>query len=110
MHPLNYDEDTINFCKENDIVIEAYAPFANGNSQLIENKTLNAIASRNDIDVHQLILLWCIQKDFVVLPRSTNEDRQLRNINLDGLSLSADDMAEIDDIRSKESYLMFKNY
>ena len=30
-HPLYIDEDTIKFCQDNDIVIEAYAPFAQGN-------------------------------------------------------------------------------
>ena len=85
VHPLYLDEDTVKFCQENDIVIEAYAPFAQGNKQLLDNTTLNAIAKRNEIDVHQLILLWCIQKGFVILPRSSNEERQARNINLDGL-------------------------
>ena len=27
-HPFYYDEETIKFCKENEILIEAYAPFA----------------------------------------------------------------------------------
>jgi diketogulonate reductase-like aldo/keto reductase len=31
IHPFYYDEDTINFCRENDILVEAYAPFASGN-------------------------------------------------------------------------------
>ena len=100
------DEATIKLCQEHEIVIEAYAPFANGNAQLTGNPTLKAIAERNDIDVHQLILLWCIQKDFVVLPRSTDEERQLQNINLEGLELSTDDMAEIDDLRKGK--LVFK--
>ena len=101
-HPLYFDEDTVKFCQENDIIIEAYAPFAQGNKNLLENPTLNAIATRNEIDVHQLILLWCIQKGFVILPRSSNEERQQRNINLAGLELSTDDMGEIDALRHKD--------
>jgi diketogulonate reductase-like aldo/keto reductase len=31
-----------------------------------------------------------------VLPRSSNEERQARNIMLDGLTLSKDDISEID--------------
>jgi len=27
-HPLYIDEDTIKFCEDNGIVVEAYAPFA----------------------------------------------------------------------------------
>lgn len=101
-HPLYLDEDTVNFCKEHHIVIEAYAPFAQGNEKLLTNLTLNEIAKRNEIDVHQLILVWCLQKGFVILPRSSNEERQQRNIMLDGIVLSGDDMAEIDQLRQKD--------
>ena len=102
VHPLYLDDDTVNLCKEQHIVIEAYAPFAQGNEKLLKNLKLAEIAKRNDIDVHQLILLWCVQKDFVILPRSSNAERQERNISLDGLQLSEDDMGEIDELRNKE--------
>jgi len=84
-HPLYIDEDTIKFCEDNGIVVEAYAPFAQGNDKLLSNVTLNEIAKRNDLDVHQLILIWQLQRGFVILPRSSNEERQARNIMLEGL-------------------------
>ena len=102
VHPLYFDEDTIKFCQENDIVVEAYAPFAQGNEKLLTNVTLNEIARRNEIDVHQLILLWCLQRGFVILPRSSNEERQTRNICLEGLELSEDDMKEINELKTKK--------
>lgn len=96
------------FCRDNDIIVQAYAPFAKNNKRLTENGTLAAIAARNELDVHQLILLWCLQKGFVVLPKSVDEERQARNINLEGLQLSADDVAEIDELRTKDE--TFKQY
>lgn len=51
-HPLNYDEETINFCNEHDIRVQAYAPFAQGSEKLLKNVTLNEVAKRNDLDVY----------------------------------------------------------
>jgi len=43
-----------------------------------------------------------LQKGFVIIPRSSNGERQQRNIMLDGIVISDDDMAEIDNLRSKD--------
>ena len=89
-------------------MVEAYAPFAQGNQKLLSNVTLNEIAKRNDLDVHQLILIWQLQRGFVILPRSSNEERQARNIMLDGLQISEDDIAEINDLKNNQKSEAFK--
>jgi diketogulonate reductase-like aldo/keto reductase len=69
-HPLYVDDECIKLCQQEGILIQAYAPFAKGVDKLSENATLKAIAERNGVDVHQLIMLWCVEKGFVVIPRS----------------------------------------
>uniref|UniRef100_A0A7S3FYH3 NADP-dependent oxidoreductase domain-containing protein n=1 Tax=Strombidium rassoulzadegani TaxID=1082188 RepID=A0A7S3FYH3_9SPIT len=108
VHPLYLDEETVQFCAEHGIIVEAYAPFAQGNKQLLENTTLLEIAKRNEIDVHQLILLWCLQKNFVILPRSSNPERQERNIMLEGLQIPEEDIKEIDSLRFNQKDQAFK--
>jgi diketogulonate reductase-like aldo/keto reductase len=44
----------------------------------------------------------------VILPRSSDPERQARNINLEGLQLSSDDMGEINDLRNKQKSEAFK--
>jgi len=74
----------------------------------LKNVTLQAIAKRNDLDVHQLLLVWCLKKGFVVIPRSSNEERQTRNIMLEGLDISASDVAEMDNLGKKSTDQVFK--
>jgi 2,5-diketo-D-gluconate reductase A len=69
-HPLWVDDECIKLCQQEDILITAYAPFAKGNDKLSGNATLKAIADRNGVDVYQLIMLWCLEKGFVVIPKS----------------------------------------
>jgi diketogulonate reductase-like aldo/keto reductase len=44
----------------------------------------------------------------VILPKSSNEERQTRNIMLDGLSISKEDISEIDWLRINNKDLAFK--
>jgi diketogulonate reductase-like aldo/keto reductase len=44
----------------------------------------------------------------VILPKSSNEERQARNIMLDGLTISNEDVKEIDHLRIKHADLAFK--
>ena len=44
LHPLYVETDTIECCKKNGIIVQAYSPFAQWNSTLIEHPTLVRIA------------------------------------------------------------------
>jgi len=102
------NDQVVEFCKENDIHVQGYAPFAGGDERILKNVTLNEIAKRNDLTLHQLILVWHLQKGFSVLPNSTVEERQKTNIMVEGLQIPQDDIDEIDSLRKKEGG--FKKY
>lgn len=50
------------------------------------------------LDVHRTILVYLMAKGFVVLPKSTNEDRMANNIQLEGLQISQQDISQIDEL------------
>ena len=108
IHPLYLNDEVYNFCKENDIHVQGYAPFAGGDERLIKNVTLNEIAKRNELTLHQLILVWHVQKGISVLPNSTAEARQKQNIMIEGLQIPQDDIDEIDSLRKTQGE--FKKY
>ena len=66
------------------------------------------IAKRNDMDVYQVLLVWCLKKGFIIIPRSSNEERQTRNIMLEGLDISDSDVAEMDNLGKKNPDQLFK--
>ena len=70
--------------------------------------TLNAIAKRNELSLHQLILVWHLQKGISVLPNSTVDYRQKANIMIEGLQIPQEDINEIDSIRRTQG--QFKMY
>ena len=85
LHPLYVEYDTIKACQDNNILVQAYSPFAQFNKKLVEHEVILKISKRTGIDVARLLLVYLLSKGFVVLPKSEHEERIKHNILLEGL-------------------------
>ena len=99
-NPIYYDEETINYCTQNNIVIQAYCPLAEWNSKLVENDTIINIAKNKNKNVSQIILKWLLQKNMIPLPKSIHGEYIKQNFDLNGFYLTQDEMNEIDSLKS----------
>lgn len=93
-HPRLTQKELHAFCKENGIQLEAWSPLMQG--QLLENETLQEIATKYNKSVAQIILRWDLQNGVVTIPKSTKEHRIIENANVFDFALTSDDMATID--------------
>ena len=99
-NPIYYDEETINYCEQNGIVIQAYCPFAEWNEKLVENDIIVNIAKKKEKSVSQIILKWLLQKNKIPLPKSVHGDYIKQNFDLNGFYLTEEEMAQIDTLKS----------
>ena len=95
-NPLYYDKQTIDFCKSQNILIEAYCPLAEFDSKLIKNKIIVGLSNKYNKTVPQIILKWIMQKGIIPLPKSVHKEYIIQNINLDDFEINNDDMKLID--------------
>ena len=98
-HPLFYQKGLLEFCKEKNIAITAYSPFAQGD--VFRNKTLIDIAKKYNKNAGQIALKWILQKDIIIIPRSNSKKHIKENLDLD-FEISKDDIKKIDDIKIHE--------
>ena len=96
VHPLYADKDTIEYCKNKNILIQSYSPFAQKSPRLMEKEVLKRIKEKYEKSVAQVILRWNYQKEFIGLPRSNNTKHIEENANIFDFELSEDDMKQID--------------
>ncbi len=97
LHPYLSQQKVREFCKENDIQVEAWSPLMAGNG-LLENETLKEIAKKYNKTTAQVVLRWDLQSQVVTIPKSTNEKRLIENIDVFDFNLSDDDIAKIDSL------------
>lgn len=95
-HPGMNQENVRKYCQENGIVLEASSPLGNG--QILENIDINRIATELGKTTAQICLRWCLQKDLVVIPRTSKIERLSSNIDVFDFEINAEEMEIIDSI------------
>ena len=95
-HPGLMQQEIVDYCRANQIQVMASSPLGCG--QILSQETLCQIAHQKEKTVAQLCLRWAIQRDIVVIPKTSNPQRLQQNIDIFDFELSSDEMKAIDAI------------
>lgn len=93
LHVFLQQPELVKYCREHNIVIEAYSPLAH--AKAMDNSVITAIAKKHGKTYAQIMLRWCVQSDFVVLPKSVTPSRIKENIDIFDFRLDSEDMKTI---------------
>ena len=106
--PVNLLNAEYNFCKENNIRIEAYSPLntLKNHRVLEEHKPFFEMPGKYGKTMAQVILRWYFQKGIITIPKSGNPDRVKSNTQIFDFELSLDDMSYIDSMNYDYQYLV----
>lgn len=85
------------------VVLEAWAPFAEGRNNMFHNEVLQAIGEKHNKSVAQVILRWLYQRGIVSLAKSVHEERIKENFDIYSFELDNDDMKKIETLDTKTS-------
>lgn len=93
--------DIFDYCKEHNILFEAYSPIAHGEAYRLDK--VNEIASKYNKSVAQICLKYLIQLGMVVLPKASSEAHLKDNIDLDFI-ISNEDMDILNKVKPLSDY------
>lgn len=89
-------EATVQYCKQHDILVQAWSPISRG--RIFHDITLNELAEKYQVSVAKLALRFCIQNGIVPLPKAATRERMRENKNLFDFVISDEDMKRINTI------------
>lgn len=89
--------------EEENVVHEAWAPFAEGRNGIFTNPILTEIGEKYDKNSGQVILRWLLQRNVVSLNKSVHEDRIKGNIDIFDFALTDDEMKKIATLDEQKS-------
>jgi diketogulonate reductase-like aldo/keto reductase len=101
LHPWCQQRECVEYCKKNNIVVEAYCPLVR--NEKAQDKTLTSICEKHSVGPNQVLVRWSLQKGFVPLPKSDTPSRIVSNADVYGFELDSDDMAELDGLDQGDS-------
>ena len=96
-HPGLLQKECVEFCKEQEITVEAWSPLGRG--ELIFDELLMGLAEKYGSTVAQLIIRWVMQHDIVPLVKSTKQSRIEENFQVFDFEISGEDMQRIDEMK-----------
>lgn len=102
-HPFNQQIDAQVFLKNNNVQIEAWAPFAEGKHNIFQNEVLLSLAKKQRKSVGQIILRWLTQRGIVAIAKTIRKERMKENFQSIDFVLDAEDMAAIALLDTKTS-------
>ena len=93
-HPWFQRPELVDYCHESDTVIEGAAALAR--TEVFADEVVTELAEQYDKSPAQVVLRWALDRDVVVLPRSTSSDHIETNIAIDW-SLDETDRERLDE-------------
>jgi diketogulonate reductase-like aldo/keto reductase len=94
VHPFNTRSDITSFCREHDIVVEAYAPLAR--ALRMRHPKIVELSKKYQCEPAQLMVRWSLQKGYVPLPKSVKKERIVSNAKVEGFDIEEKDMKVLD--------------
>lgn len=85
------------------VVLEAWAPFAEGRNNMFQNEVLLSIGEKHNKSAAQVILRWLYQRGIVSLAKSVHEERIKENFDIYSFELDDDDMKKIETLDASTS-------
>jgi len=104
---LEHDDETVQYCADNNITVEAYSPLGSparakkGGSSVFTDPTIGAIAKTHNVSAAQVALRWIVQRGHILTVLSENAAHQANDADVFGFELSGSEMTKLDQIQKK---------
>lgn len=92
-HPGYLQQETVDLCKSNGILVQAWSPLGSG--RILQDETLIALAEQKDTSVGQICIKFALSQGILPLPKSTNPLNIKRNLTVDNFDLTEEDIQTI---------------
>ena len=103
LNPFHQQKEKVEILKEENVTLEAWAPFAEGRNNIFSNPVLEKIAKKHNKSVAQVIIRYFVEQNIVVLAKTTKQERMKENLNVFDFTLDLTDKEEIAALDLKES-------
>ena len=94
--PGELQNEVVAYCKENNVLLEAYSPLGTG--KIFDVPEMQELSDKYGKTIAQIAIRWSLQRGFLPLPKSVTPSRIEENLAVFDFELSDEDMERIDQL------------
>lgn len=91
--PFLYQEELLQYCRDNSIQLEAYSPLSR--AARLNDEFLKQVAANYQKSPAQIMIRWALQHRIVVIPKSVHKERIIENADVYDFEISDGDMEKL---------------
>lgn len=105
INPFLYRKNTIEAFQKEGVVLQSYRSLRDGKA--FSDPILVEIATSQNKTPAQILGRWCVQHGFAYIPKSVKKVRMVENADVFDFELTAEEMAKLDALTTKENIAAF---
>ncbi len=94
IHPGYTQEAAVNYCKNHNMLVQAWSPI--GRTRVLKDPLILSLAHKYQVSPAQICLRYELQKEILPLPKSSSFERMKENQDIFSFVISVEDMYRID--------------
>lgn len=95
LHPFFAQKNALEVMKKYDVQPQAWGPLAEGKYGIFTHPVLSEIGAKYGKTAAQIALRWNVQRNVVIIPKSTHIERMEENLDIWDFSLTDEEMSAI---------------
>ncbi|MCE7735611.1 MAG: aldo/keto reductase [Candidatus Heimdallarchaeota archaeon] len=99
--PFLFQEELLEYCRQNKIILEAYSPILSVIRNKSDNEILNDLADKYEKSIAQISIKWSLQLGNSVIPRSSNKERIQENADIFDFDLTDSEIIKINSLNEE---------
>ena len=100
--PGDTQDETVDYCRSKNILLQAYSPFGSG--LIFDVPEMKALTDKYGKTIGQICVRWCLQRDYLPLPKSITPERIIENADVFDFELEASDVELIANMKGCVGY------
>lgn len=105
-HVFSQQQELRKYMDELGVKHMSWGPLAEGKNDFFNNETLVAVAAHHGKSAAQVALRYLLQRDIIVIPKSSRKERMAENFNVFDFSLTDEEMALIAQLDTHQPLVM----
>mgnify|MGYP000755970680 FL=1 len=92
-HPGYSQEATLNYCKENEILVQAWSPL--GRTRVLNDELICELAEKYGKSPAQICIKYALQRGVMPIVKTCNKERMAENLDIHSFEIEEEDMMRL---------------